>query len=96
MTVVVESFDYTPSFQEELLAAPSDCQAAARDALKLLKQNSRAKSLRLHSLKGYRKPSIYKIDVFASKSWQITFELAGTRAILRRLAKHRDIDRRPR
>jgi hypothetical protein len=96
MTVVVESFDYTPSFRDELGAAPADCQSAARHALKQLKLNPRAKTLRLHALSGYKKPTIYKIDVFTNHSWQITFELEGTKAILRRLAPHRDIDRRPR
>ena len=50
---------------------------------------------RLDALAGYAKPTIFKIDVYANKSWQITFEIAGTVAVLRRIAKHREIDRRP-
>lgn len=96
MSIEVDSFDFTASFKSELQAAGPDVQQAARDALKLLKANPRAKTLRLHSLSGYCKPTIYKIDVYANHSWQITFELAGKTAVLRRLATHKDINRRPR
>jgi hypothetical protein len=55
-----------------------------------------AKSLRLHQLTGYAKPAIWKIDVYANHSWQITFEMEGTTARLVRLATHKKIDRDPR
>lgn len=96
MRLVVVAFDYSPSFQADLAAAPLDVRRAANVALKLLKSNPQAGRLRLHSLAGYPKPTIYKIDVLANKSWQITFELNGGVSILRRIAPHRDIDRRPR
>jgi hypothetical protein len=31
-----------------------------------------------------------------NRSWQITFELDGDTAILRRIARHKDLDRAPR
>lgn len=51
--------------------------------------------LRVHALKGYKDPRILKIDVFANKAWQITFEMDGETAILRRLGRHKDIDDTP-
>lgn len=42
------------------------------------------------------KPTVWKIDVFVSHAWQITFELNGTVAELKRLGTHKTIDRDPR
>jgi len=83
-------------FQSEFRSLPKDVQIAARKALGLLVQQPNAKSLRLHTLKGKRKPTIWKIDVFTNHSWQITFEMEGDTAVLRRIGTHRDIDRNPR
>jgi len=41
------------------------------------------------------RPTIFKIDVFPNRSWQITFELNGTTAILRKIAPHSELDRSP-
>ncbi|MGV2863296.1 hypothetical protein [Achromobacter sp. AGC39] len=49
----------------------------------------------MHSITGCFDPRILKIDVLANKSWQITFEMDGSVAILRRLGTHRNIDRSP-
>lgn len=98
MTIGIEvtGFEYTERFKEELLGAPADVRKAVRDALELLLRNPRAKTLRLHNLTGFPKPTIWKIDVFANHSWQITFELRGGIADLKRLASHKVIDRQPR
>lgn len=93
--VQIDALDYKASFQKDLLKSPSDIQAAAHEALVELMKNPQPAKLRLHSLQGCFSPRILKIDVFPNRSWQITFEMDGTTAILRRLAKHRDIDRRP-
>lgn len=69
---------------------------ALRDALTLLMANPRAKSLRLHPLSGYGKPTLWKIDVFTNKAWQVTFELIDGVASLKRVATHKAIDRDPR
>lgn len=51
-------------------------------------------SLRHHTLSGY-KPPIHVIDVTSNKAYQITFRVDGDRAILLRVASHREIDRAP-
>lgn len=48
----------------------------------------------MHSLGGYY-PTIYKIDVFSNRSWQISFNIDGAVLVLRRLAPHRVMDRSP-
>lgn len=92
----VTGFTRSARFEAEVGCLQPDTIAALGEALKLLLANPSAGRLRLHSLKGYSKPTIYKIDVFANKSWQVTFELEGTTAHLRRIAPHAKIDRDPR
>lgn len=93
--VKIDALDYKASFQKDLLKAAPNIQEAVRVALQELMKNPQPAKLRLHSLQGCFSPRILKIDVFPNRSWQITFEMNGATAILRRLAPHRDIDRRP-
>ena len=92
----VERFDYSERFKSELRDLPPDVIEAVRAALKELQRHPRAKSLRLHPLTGLPKPTVWKIDVFANHSWQVTFELNGTTAELKRIGTHKSIDRDPR
>lgn len=92
----VTGFTRTRRFESDAKSLDPETATALRDALKLLKANPRAKSLRLHPLSGYGKPTIWKIDVFTNRSWQVTFELIGNVASLKRVATHKAIDRDPR
>ncbi len=94
--VRVERFAYSQRFKDEVADLQPDVVKAAREALELLQTNPRAKSLRLHPLSGLPKPTIWKIDVFTNHAWQITFELLGTTAHLKRIGTHKSIDRAPR
>lgn len=96
MGLVVGGFDFTESFRKELAACPLEVRQAVKDVLKKIRKNSDSGVLRLHPLKGYPKPTIYKIDVTSNKSWQISFEMDGTTAVLRRICTHGEMDRRPR
>lgn len=88
----IRGFDFTSRFSRELKGAAPDVQHAAQEALRLLQQNHR--TVRAHALHGH-KPKLYVLDVYSNHSWQITFELLDGVAILRRLARHKDIDRAP-
>lgn len=94
--LVVERLRHTQAFADDLRAAPGDVQADAAAALRKLLQNAASNALRLHALRGYPKPTIYKIDVRPDHSWQITFELDGAVAVLLRLGTHKELDRNPR
>ncbi|UVH54702.1 hypothetical protein NWF24_17805 [Variovorax paradoxus] len=96
MAITVAGFDFSERFRIELSALDPQIQKAAKEALDLLQKNPAAKSLRLHPLKDYAKPTIWKIDVFTNKSHQITFELISNIANLKRIATHSEIDRAPR
>lgn len=92
----ITGFAYSERFQADLSSLSVDVVRAAKDALKLLQTNPRARSLRLHTLTGMPKPTIWKIDIYANHAWQITFELNGTVAELKRIGTHKTIDRNPR
>jgi hypothetical protein len=95
MALVVTSFEFTPPYKTDFKRAPPDIQSASDRTLKQLLTNSNSGSLRLHTLKGYPKPTIFKIDVIGH-SWQITFEMIGSKANLLRLGTHKELDRNPR
>jgi len=96
VAISVAAFDFSERFRIELQGLDPQIQKAVRDALDLLQRNPAAKSLRLHPLQGYAKPTIWKIDVFSNKSYQISFELLSNVAHLKRVATHSEIDRDPR
>ena len=94
--IKIERFAYSERFKSELQKLQPYVVRAVKDALVLLQNNPEAKSLRLHPLTGLPKPTVWKIDVFANHSWQITFEINGTTAELKRVSTHKSIDREPR
>ena len=96
MTLKVAGLRRTSRFAAEFLAASAEVQEAAEKAVETLMTNPSSRLLRLHPLKQFGKPSVWKIDVFANHSWQITFEMEGDVAKLCRLATHKRIDRDPR
>ena len=96
MTFTVAAYARSPRFDSDVKRLPPDVRSRLVDALELLRSNPWAKSLRLHSLKGYPRPTIWKIDLAANRSWQVTFELHGTTALLLRVDEHKALDRLPR
>lgn len=94
--IKIERFAFSERFQAELQKLQPDVIKAVKEALALLQNNPVAKSLRLHPLTGLPKPTVWKIDVFTNHSWQVTFELNGTTAELKRVSTHKSIDRDPR
>ena len=94
--LTIESFAYSERFKSEFQKLKPDVQKAAKEALDTLKKNPEARVLRLHPLTGLPKPTVWKIDVFNNHSWQITFELIGTTAELKRISTHKSVDRTPR
>lgn len=51
------------------------------------------RGLRFEKLKGYSDPDVYSIHV--SGNYKLSMEISGSRAILRRVATHDEIDRQP-
>jgi len=91
----IMSLSRKETFDRDFRKAPPEIQAAAKAAIRELVRYPQPNKLRLHSITGCFDPRILKIDVLPNKSWQITFEMDGSVAILRRLGTHRHIDRMP-
>lgn len=94
--ICVAAFERTEKFKADFMALDKGHQDAVGKALELLRTNPRACSLRLKTVKGFPKPTIYKIDLYTNHSHQLTFELCGTVAKLLCVGTHKQIDRAPR
>ncbi len=95
MTPCIKKLERVPTFDREFKSAPPEVRQDAADILRALLKWPHPKSLRMHRLKGFSHPSIWKVDVHSNHSWQITFTIEGETATLRRIATHKQIDRRP-
>ncbi|QYJ23656.1 hypothetical protein KYT87_10785 [Achromobacter sp. ES-001] len=93
--ILIRALSRKETFDRDFRRAPVEIQNAAKNAIRDLMRCPQPSKLRMHSITGCFDPRILKIDVLANKSWQITFEMDGSVAILRRLGTHRNIDRSP-
>lgn len=93
--IKIKDLDYKRTFERDVRKAPPEVRRVLESVLDDLLKYPQPKKLRFHSLNGFFHPKIYKIDVFSNKSWQITFEMDGSTAVLRRLGTHREVDRFP-
>lgn len=91
----IKDLDFKLTFDRDLKKAPPEVHRVIEQVLDDLLKFPQPKKLRFHSLTGCFDPKIFKIDVFPNRSWQITFEMDGQTAVLRRLATHKEIDRSP-
>jgi mRNA-degrading endonuclease RelE of RelBE toxin-antitoxin system len=93
--LAIESVQFTARFQKEYKALTNDLRAEVDEALRDLLKNPIPLNRRFHSLSGYRNPKLYTIDVTVNRAYKISLELDGTLATLRRVATHKQIDRKP-
>jgi hypothetical protein len=82
-------------FKRDYKKLSQELQARVHDVLRLLVQDTRLGSLRFHKLHGYKNPAVYTIDLTTNRDYKISLSIEGDRAILRRVATHKEIDRRP-
>lgn len=87
-------------FKKEYKKLDSQLQDRADAVLRDLRKNPLPAGLRFEKLKGYSEPSIYTVHV--DGNYKISLEVAdgnpgedGCVAVLRRVATHSEIDRRP-
>lgn len=85
-------FTFSEDFTKEYQDLPPNIQSGVLEALKKFKENPRAKSLRLLRLSAI-KPPVWKIDVFADRSWQISMRIQGSECALLLVATHKVMDR---
>jgi hypothetical protein len=85
----------TERFQRDYKALSVDLKEAVDAAIRDLMADPIPGVRRFHSLKGYRNPRLYTIDVTSNKAYKISLEIEGEMATLRRIATHKQIDRSP-
>ena len=95
MHLQIDALQRTERFDKDFSALDQGLKKLTGECLRLLMRNPRAKSLRTHTLQGGSKPTIYKIDVAPNHSYQVTFILEGSLAVLLRVGSHKQIDRHP-
>jgi mRNA-degrading endonuclease YafQ of YafQ-DinJ toxin-antitoxin module len=91
--IQITKIAFLESFQRDFRRADRAIQMAAEKAIEGLMKNPQPKKLRVHSINGCFDPKIFKADVLGNHSWQITFHMDGTTAVLRRLGSHKLADR---
>ena len=94
-SIAFKSIEFTESFKKQYKKLEPSLKEAVQQVFKEMRKNPLPANLRFHSLNGYKNPRIYTVDVFGNKSHKISFEIDGQRAILRRIATHKEIDRLP-
>jgi len=82
-------------FERDFKQLPIDIQVAAKEAIKDLLRDPIPATRRLHALTGFKNPKVYTIDVMPNHSYKISFEIDGSKAILRRVHTHKTIDVSP-
>jgi mRNA-degrading endonuclease YafQ of YafQ-DinJ toxin-antitoxin module len=91
----IETISRNKKFESDFKKLPLDVQVAAKDAIRGLKKVPIPKSLRLHSLHGYKNPKVFTIDVMSNHAYKISLEIDGTHVILRRVGTHKILDSAP-
>ncbi len=92
---LIERIEFTDPFKKQYKKLPPDILVMVDEALLDLVKTPIPKRLRFEKLTCCRKPNIYTIHVTQNHSYKISFEIEGGIAKLRRVATHKEIDRKP-
>lgn len=85
----------TSTFLRDYKNLTEQQQADVKECLRDLLADPVPAARRLHRITS-NKPKVYSVDVYPNKSYKISFEIVeGNVVRLRRVATHRDIDRKP-
>lgn len=93
--MAIQSAKRTGRFVSDYNALTPALRVATDDAIVDLFKDPIPLGRRFHSLKGYKNPKLFTIDVTPNKAYKISMEISGTCATLRRVATHRVINRAP-
>lgn len=93
--VQIRTVAFTDRFKGEYKKLSPELKERIKEVLRDLVKSPPPRSLRFEKLHGYRNPSIYTIHLTTNHSYKISMSIEGDRAILRRVATHKEIDRRP-
>ena len=88
------SFVTTSSFDRDLKALDVNQRAAVARCIEELLSDDVGQARRVHRLNPKRE-GILSVDIDGRTAYKMTLTVEGTRATLRRVGRHKDIDRTP-
>jgi mRNA-degrading endonuclease RelE of RelBE toxin-antitoxin system len=91
--VIITSYEFSPRFKRDLKKLPSEYADRLEGKLKDLTKANRPPGLSFEKLNGHRKPDIYTVHI--DGNYKMSMEIAGSKATLRRISDHNEIDRCP-
>lgn len=91
----ITKISFSEKFKDQYGKLSPDIKDQAKESIVDLAKDPRPARIRFEKLTGYKNPSIYTIHATRNHSHKISFELNGTEALLRQIATHKEIDRRP-
>lgn len=91
----IKKLRYLPKFERDFKTLSEELRQQVQEAVDDLLKYPIPSKRRLHSLRGYRNPKVFTVDVVANKAYKISLEIDGETATLRRVATHKVIDDAP-
>jgi len=93
--VSITTTNPTERFEKDYRKLDPDLQNEVDECLKDLLKNPMPNSLKFEKLSGHKNPNIYTVHVTGNNSHKISMEVDGDVATLRRVRKHKPMDRAP-
>ncbi len=94
-TSPVRKVQCTRTFDSDYKRLPDEIRNEVDQALRDLVKDPMPRRLRFEKLAGHRRSPIFTIHATRNHSYKISFKLCGNTAVLRRVARHKTIDRGP-
>jgi len=91
--VRITEWSFSSRFKRQYKKLTKEQQQLCNDKLAELKKDPMPPGLRFEKLQGYRKPSLYTIHL--DGNYKLSMEITGTKAHLRNVGPHNEIDRAP-
>ncbi len=91
--VRITEWSLAKRFQRQYKKLTGEQQKLCDDKLADMLKDPMPPGLRFEKLQGYRKPSLYTIHL--DGNYKLSMEITGTKAHLRNVGTHNDIDRGP-
>jgi mRNA-degrading endonuclease RelE of RelBE toxin-antitoxin system len=93
--LAITGLRFTDRFQREYKSLSVELKQAVDETIRDLNKDPIPTVRRFHSLKGFKNPKLYTVDVTSNKAYKISLAIDGETATLRRIATHKEIDRAP-
>lgn len=91
----IDEVETLQTFDNDYKKLPPEIKQHWEERLPLLLEHPIPKKLRFEKLIGYKNPSLYTVHVTPNHSHKVSMEIQGRKAILRRIATHKKIDKTP-